>query len=511
MKKMKIFYTLIVVLLCNFNSLAQQADVVWGEKIKTKRMAGIIGGNEKNYYTTHYGKDKQLIFRKYNQSMKLEKEQTIPFELDEKRYFYNKTIFLKNKIVHLISERKKKEKKTYLYASTTDLDLNVIGKTLILDEGEVTSSGGGLFSMQDYNSNAFGITAISPDSTKLLVYREKPTKRNEPTKMSLKVYDSDLTTMLFNKDVDLPIKDRNFNVSEIEIDNYGNIYVLALIYKESKEVKRGQTDSYYKLIAFERGSGKPKQFDFDFQGDDIMTIEIEHGANNTLVCTGFLSDIKKGLLSTSTSNVSDEFFITNIDCSNFSILSKIRTKVKELYPERKKREDYVPYTIRNVYSKPDGSYTVVAEQYKLEVRTATDSRGRSYTTYRYFYCDIACMNVDAAGNLKSISKIPKYQLNADNPSIQSTYYNGNVYIIYEDLARNAQANTDKEIKRSSGSGGSKDGLFLITVLPDGQVKKDLIYDYKQTKIQPYIMFSRKITSNIILLNAKDQIGKIEFK
>ncbi|MCS6796891.1 MAG: hypothetical protein NZ516_13130, partial [Raineya sp.] len=77
--------------------------------------------------------------------------------------------------------------------------------------------------------------------------------------------------------------------------------------------------------------------------------------------------------------------------------------------------------------------------------------------------------------------------------------------------RNLQANNEKEIKRVRGSSMKKSGLFLVTISLDGQVKKDLIYDYNTTNIQPYIRDSKKASSNIILLNAKEQIGKIEFK
>jgi hypothetical protein len=108
--------------------------------------------------------------------------------------------------------------------------------------------------------------------------------------------------------------------------------------------------------------------------------------------------------------------------------------------------------------------------------------------------------------------MPKYQMNAGNPSIISTYYNDKVYIVYEDLEKNAEAENDKETKRSTKSmfsSSSKNALFLMTVAPSGEMKKEVIYSYKESKIRPRILTSMVATKNEIILNADDQIGVLK--
>ena len=103
-------------------------------------------------------------------------------------------------------------------------------------------------------------------------------------------------------------------------------------------------------------------------------------------------------------------------------------------------------------------------------------------------------------------------MNAGNPSILSTYYNDKVYIVYEDLEKNADAEGDKDTKRSTKSlfsSSSRNALFLMTVAPSGEMKKEVIYSYKESKIRPRILTSMVATKNEIILNADDQIGVLK--
>src|SRR5690606_8364567 len=164
---------------------AQQVDLTWAEKIKTRKNVVVLGGLKGNYYTGHADTDNHLACRKYNSNMEMVSEKAVPFELDEKRYSLRQSLFIDNKIVHIIEERKRKEDKYQLLAAFTDLDLNTNDKTLIIDEiteKELTST--------------FGDTYISPDSTKVLVFHEKSGKKKEPSRLSLKVYSSDFKSML---------------------------------------------------------------------------------------------------------------------------------------------------------------------------------------------------------------------------------------------------------------------------------------------------------------------------
>ncbi|MES2812927.1 MAG: hypothetical protein V4670_10700 [Bacteroidota bacterium] len=482
----------IVLLLSIYSTYSQEITLTWAEKIKTKGQASLLGGMNGNYYTTHPDNDNHLVVRKYNQKMELKNEQIVNFNLDEKKYAYMGAYFVKNKIVHFMQETKRKEDRIFLYSGTTDLDLKTSDKVLVLDEGDTDK-------IKSYYS--FGQRRISPDSTKILIYKEYEGKKKEPNTLNFKVYDSNLTTTLLDKAAQLPIKAKNYETENITVDNLGNVYVLANIQKEKAEKVKDQTKFYYKLIVFGI-NGTTKEFDFDYVTKDIESIDLIAGKNNTIICTGFLKTLGKGFLSRNKKTlISDEYFTSTIDCNTLTLKSSKKYELEGLYPEKLKSGDYVPYKVREIFDKEDGGHVVVAEQYKLVIVQTQKS-----TYYRYYYCDIAVIHVNNKSEVVSVSKMPKYQLNASNPSIISTYKNGNTYIIYEDVAKNINAENDKETKRSSGSSGSNDAMFLLTVLPSGEMKKEIIYTYKESKIKPYLGSSRITAPGEILLNANDQIG-----
>lgn len=483
-------------------SHSQNVELRWAEKIKTKGQASVLGGTNNNFYTSHRDNDNHLVLRTYNKEMGLKNEQIVNFNLDEKKYTYTGAYFLKNKIVHFIEETRRKEDKIFLYAGTTDENLKTSDKLLVLDEGDTDM-------IKSYEG--FGQRRISPDSTKILIYKEYQGKKKEPNKLFFKVYDSNLTNTLFDKVAELPIKAKNFSMENVSVDNLGNVYILAKVDKERAEREKDHSKYYYKLVVFGI-KGEVKEFDFDYDTKDIESIDLIAGKNNTLICTGFLKTLGKGFLSSVKKTlISDEMFSVIIDCEKLTMSNSKKYELEGLYPEKMRgSEDYVPYKVREIYDKEDGGFVVVAEQYKVVVRTHTTQYG-TYTTYIYYYCDIATIHINNKSEVVSVSKMPKYQLNTANPSIVSTYKNGYTYIIYEDLAKNINATNDKETKRNKGNSGSEDAVFLLTVAPSGEMKKEIIYTYRDTRIKPFIRSSKVVSPGKILLNANDQIGILTIK
>lgn len=495
---MKLNY-LLLLFVCT-TAVAQNVDLRWAEKIKTKESVSVLGGKDGVYYTRHKDNDNRLICRKYDKSMNMISEKALELDFDSKKKIYAGAYFVNDKIIHFIEEKVRKEDKQYLYGTITDLNLNTRDKIFVLDEAEDKAI-------------TFGIRSISPDSTKILVYNEVKGRKKDPSILNLKVYNNSFSDVIFEKSVSLPIKASKFDMLSVSVDNLGNIYVLAKIYKEKDEREKDQSLYTFKIFSFGKVNGD-KEFDFDYPNRDIESIGLIPGENNTMICTGFLKILNKGLFGKGKKTlISDELFASVIDCKTSTLKSANKFELEGLYPEKpKKSQDYVPYKVKNIFSKPDGGSVLVAEQYKLVVHTHTTPQG-THTTYRYFYCDIAVIHINGKAEVESVSKMPKYQLNAGNPSILATYYNGNTYIIYEDLEKNADVETDKETKRSSKSlfsSDSKNALMLLTVNSKGEMDKEPIYSYKESKIRPRILGSEVVNKNEIILNANDQIGLLKF-
>jgi hypothetical protein len=492
---MKKFLLTLLVLAQIANS--QEITLKWAEKIPTKGYISILGGKGGLYYTTHTNKEDQLIGRSYDSNMNLKNEKNISFNLEDKKYYYGGAYFLKNSILHFITERQKKQDKTFLYSGFSDFNLKTMDKLNVLDEVN-----------DDDKSINFGLRSISPDSTKVLVYHENTGRRKDPNVLVYKVYNSNITDVINEGAASLPIKSKNYSTEEVRVDNIGNVYILAKVIKEKSEKVKGESEYYYKLIVFAKDK-TIKEFDFDYAGNDISYIDIISGKNNTFFCTGFLTNLKGGKKKL----LSDEMFFATLDCNTLKLSESKMLKVPGLYPDEiKKSEDYVPYKIRAIYEKSNGGYSIVAEQYKLVIIRSTTPNGGYRETYIYYYCDIACIQTDKNTNIESITRTPKYQKNAGNPSVISTFKNDKTYIVYEDLTTNLAAENDKKTKRSTKTiftSDSKNSLFLLTVDAEGKPTKEIIYDYKESKIKPRIMSSREINNGEILLNADDQIGVLK--
>lgn len=488
-------YLNLLFFLLTLSAYAQNIELKWAEKIKTKGQVSILGGKGGKYYTSHNDNDKHLICRSYDKNMNFTDEKIVSFNLDSKKYMYRGAYFLNDKIVHFIVDHDRKADKNFLYGSTTDLNLNTSDKTFILDEA-------------DEDDYSFGAISISPDSTKIVVYNEVKGKRKEPSLLNFKVYNAAFKDVLLKKTVELPIKAKNFTTETIGVDNLGNVFVLAKIFKEKEERGKELSNFYYKLVVF-NNDDKPKEFDFDYPNKEIESIDIIPGENNTLICTGFLKILDKGFFSKGKKAlISDEMFTSIIDSKTITLKSANKYELEGLYPEKpKKAEDYTPYKVKNIFYRKDGGSVVVAEQYKLVVTTHTTPQG-SRTTYKYYYCDIAVIHINSKSVVESVSKMPKYQMNSANPSIVSTHFQGTTYIVYEDLLKNAEAENDKETKRATGK-SSKNALFLLSIAPSGEMKKEVIFNYKESKIRPRIMTSRVVGKNEILLNADDQLGLLK--
>ena len=489
----------VLLLLTLVNCFSQEVNLRWAEKVKTKGQVRILGGKNGLYYTTHTDNDDQLIGRTYDKSMNFTNEKIINFNLDEKKYSYVGAYFLDNKILHFISEYKRKEDISLLYTGVSDSKL-ITDKTLKIIDEEIDEN----------KPKLFGARNISPDSTKIVVYHENMGRKKDPNILVYKVYNSDVSEVINEGAASLPIRAKNFSTENINVDNFGNVYILAKVYKEKKEKVKGSSDYFYKLVVFAKDKSV-KEFDFEYADNDISYIDVIAGKDNTFFCTGFLTNLKGGKKKL----ISDEMFFATLDCKTLTLSDSKMLKVPGLYPDKmKKSADYVPYKIREVYEKKNGGYSIVAEQYKLVVRTSTSSTGVTTTRTYYYFCDITCIQTDKQLNVESVSRMPKYQLNAGNPSIISTFKDDVTYVIYEDLAKNINAEDDKKTKRSSKnlfSSNSKNALFLLTIDTKGEIEKEIIYDYKESKITPNILSSKVIGEGYILLNANDQLVFLEIK
>ena len=481
---------IIFLVLQSSHTFSQKTTIKWSERDTKKSELNILGGKNNRYYGYYINRDNELIGSIFNAEMKEISEAKINFNLKEKKYSYLGAYFLKDNITHFIHDNVRKEKKNLHLAAKTDFNLSTPENTLIIDETSVKKS----------NIKEFGLRNISPDSTKIIVFKEVLDNKRKKNKLSFTVYSNSLDQII-NRAIATPnVKSKDYETESVHVDNTGNVYIFSKIERTGKNKKKGYSNLLYKLNVYTI-DGKNKQFDFDFKEKDINDIYF-HIGENRLLCTGFLKDLKG-----KRSDISDELFLISFDKESIEMKDSKILKLKDAYPEKLKVKHKTPYLIRKIYEKSDGGFSIVAEQHKIVL-----VRTKYGVTANYFYCDIICTNINNKLEINKINRIPKYQLNTINPSIKTTFKDDNTYIIYEDQTANidTSSNNEKKLKKSKASKLSNrknHSLFMITAYGNGDYKKEILYKYKDFKIKPTILKAVDLENGKIILSGnKNQLG-----
>jgi len=499
---------ILLIFMCIFPVHAQKFTLKWSEDTKTKGNIQVLGGSKDAIFVLRRPKPQEMYCRKYNYDAHLIEEQAVNFNLeDDQKVSYVGAFFLKDRVAHFLKQHKRKEDLNSFISTSTDFNLKMSSNSKVLEELPDDT-----YTFADYR--------FSKDSTNVLIYSQLSSKRNEPKDLVLKIYDSKFENKLFDKTVQLPVRSKNLQIQDFQIDNFQNTYILARIDKEREEREDNFSLYCYKVFIVSK-SGDIKEIKFDYKQNDIVSISLIPGDDGTFICSGFLRDISKSFFVRRKDVVTNEFFNCIIDCKSGNVKSSQVLELEGLYPEKlRNEEDFVPYVVRSIFNRKDGGYVVVAEQYKLIVIESQrmPMNGGSINpnsirhTERKYYCDVVCININNKSEVETVSRIPKFQLNATNPSILSTYYNDETYIIYEDVEKNIEASDDKEVKRSSKSmfsSDAKNALFIATIRKDGSINKDILFSYKDNSIRPKIELMVNVGKNKIILNAYDTIGVLE--
>ncbi|RZL34305.1 MAG: hypothetical protein EOP00_31835, partial [Pedobacter sp.] len=238
-----------VIISClSFTSSAQDVvNVSWGPVIKSPNKtvtSQIIGSDDEGFYTlrTSYGlfsyNDSPYIERyDSKKSLTYSKQLSVPLPAKSKiKVEYQDIKYLKGQLV-LFSSYLNKETDTYFsFANKVNKDGTVSPDMVELSRMENVSN--------KKNKGFFDFT-LSTDSSKILVFQARPYEKNNTEKFDMKVFDSDLQTVYF-KSIELPVRDKDVDLSNYIVDNEGNTYVLMSVDKAKEEKNSYEQKYFYK-------------------------------------------------------------------------------------------------------------------------------------------------------------------------------------------------------------------------------------------------------------------------
>lgn len=471
--------------ICTIAQLPQtkKVDLTWGEAFKSKNTiySEVLKTEGDVIYVEKFVKGETII-EIIDQNLKTVKEIPVSEEMNGEDLSYEGLVAFQGNFVIMGSLINKKEKTNTLYYST----INKTGSQ---------SNWVKLVSM-DYlkkrKSGDFGYD-ISQDSSKFMLYYNIPFEKKEaPEKFGFLVLDENLE-QIWTKDIELSYNESLFSVTNFEVDDVGNVYILGKEYAAKEDRVKGEANYKFHILSYKNEGLDYK--DFEISLEDKFINDITFGfSNNNITCAGLYSENGKYSVKgtfyvlidsetqktiKSTYKAFEEDFITQ-DWTDKQI-----KKAKKKEAKKDKAIEAYEYDLRDFIIHADGGVTMLAEQYYVRVvtTTTTDANGNTTTrtTYHYYYNDIIIVDISNEGAINWTSKIDKYQHSVNDGGYMSSYAlivtNDKLHMIYNMRAKDVY---EKDEKKELTKAEKKAYLTLfVTVSNNGEVEEEILIDNKQ--------------------------------
>jgi hypothetical protein len=464
-------YRIGFILLLIFSKVAaQDLSFKWSEKVPAKGIIKYCGTSANHFFTSQIQDARTVLLRRFDSALQLKKDDTLV--LTNKNEEYLTSFATDSHFVHVIVQRESRKQTNILLI-----------KTSLQNPLQATTTVVGVFK-DGYRGIVFAY--YSQDKSKLLITNFNFVAKTLSIDRDFVVINTASGNVQFTGNTSI----QGFN-DHIGVTNNGLVWLNAeQIY--SKQIRLLEKTKTQQKIVFISSDNKANEYIIRFDTKYTPGVDIIEGEGSDLYVTGFAydNDSKASRLSES------ELFIYTVDSEKGTVTDSSFTSFSGLYPDgRIKVDDRLPYTLKSIYKRNDGGYTLLAEQYQF-------ISGQYSATFKYN--DLACIQLSKGFKFESVARIPKVQYGTDNPSFLSTVIGDTVYLIYNDLTVNLNAVDDNLSYPSNKQ--SKNALFLVTINKNGKFRKEVIYDYASGKPIPQILSSFVLNSHTMYLAADAQVG-----
>ena len=498
----------------------------WGKEFEAARnstVADIIGYDNTGFYVL---KQKVAIFSGNTLSIdhfdnSLNPAKSIELELTEagKKSYLEQMLHLDGRLLLFTSFPDQKTKNNMLFVQSVDKG-SLMPDSKKKKLAEINYEGN-----SKRNSGSFSFR-ISNDSSKVLIFYSLPYDSNDPEKFGFMVVDKQMN-LLWKKDITLPYRDELFDIETIKVDNYGNAYVLGLLYKDKRKTKRkGEANYQYKVLSYTGNGENANEYSVSLPDRFLTDMQIGIRANKDIVCSGFYSETGKF-------SIRGTFFLS-IDARTKEIKTKsfkefdidfITQNMTERQAEKAKRKEekgqeveLYEYDLDKLIVRSDGGAMLIGEQYYVKTMTYTQYIGGRPTTRTvtyYYYNDIIVVNIDSKGNIEWAIKVPKRQMSVDDGGFYSSYAmainKDKIYFVYNDNPDNLDYTG---VGRVSSASGKNQVVMVAQVNSKGEMtRKPLNAGISDVITRPKVCEQISYSEMILFGQRKktQQFGKITFE
>ena len=419
--------TLVIVLIFTINFLFAQKELSKDYSYTVSEPYKVFDGLKKYFSKNNqtiaikFG-GKEVVIQKFDSEKPAFVSEKSYQEFFPKNYQIESTLKVGNKYYVFYSSWNGDDDKEQLFSVEVDFEKGefMSPKLLFQVNGKVTGTNIGYYVMDKFT------ILQSFDTNKILVqYRKKPEVKRDTKSfdiIGLAAFDTDLKE-ISNKEVKMPYTERRMNNIDYQLDNDGNLYLLAKVFhddsNDDKKSRKDEEANYHiELLTLKVGAKDFLITKFDNKNKFISKLWLFDSPENYLVCGGFYSNGKGDLYD------SDGILAFKID-KNGTIYDNVyhdiplelinqyvsnKTKKKNDKKERDGDEaKFSDLVLKDFIFNKDGSIILVGEQtFVTEIRRQS-MNGFSRSSYIYHFNDILVAKIGTSGELNWMKKIPKKQ------------------------------------------------------------------------------------------------------
>lgn len=513
-----------------------KVTVIDGPENDTKKsvVIGMFGHNDNGYFTLRREK-KSLLIEHLSTSMAVDKS----VELEDQKLGKNDLEFIQAiqmedhfYMMYLLHDDKTEEVVLY-YKVLNPSSLTTEGQPIELAREKFLYEKKFMRGLIFAGFNPFRLLKAE-DETHFLLMTSNPFLEEEGSdiKMKMEVFNSEFKKE-WETDADLGFKSDMFSVTNVTLDDNGDVSIVGVEYKEKLTLKQqrraGKPNYTHHLIRYTELGTKVMSMPIELQGKFITDLRIETAQSGDVVIAGFYSEVGsfsiKGAfylnVDPKTEQIKSEKF-SEFD-SEFITLGLTDREEKKVKKKEAKGEEAEmnEFDMRELILRGDGGATLIAEQYMFYVVTTTTrgANGQTYTTstYHYLYNDIIVISFSGDGDLLWKTKIPKRQHTINDNGAYSSYSlmvtGDKIFFIYNDNPKNLFLGPEETPYNFSAS---KDlAVVIVEVDSDGKATKEMLFTTERgdAMVQPKI--SEQTSANEMIICSQRskifQYSKLIFK
>jgi hypothetical protein len=415
-------------------------------KTKYRTLNDVIEGKDGYVYVFLSNFIKPLKYdysiQKYDLDLNLIK--TVPYEIKHKKedLSYEFSRISKDGQIYLFSEYLNlgsKEHLLYLHKfDKENLTINGAGEKIV----DISYKGHNRFQIGKFS------ISNSQDSTKTLIYYKFPKTNSDYEQFGLIVYDDGMNEM-WRKEVELPVKEKMFELINIEVGNNGNVYILSKEILEEHLNLAKYREHKYNIYEYTIDNSDPKIYELETKDNKFTDIRFILNNEDDLLCSGFystkkdFSKIAEGVFYMKIDNNSRNILVSEFTELNLAVLQSNTDENTENSKDKSYKSDF-KFIVYDLLINNDGGITLVGENYYT-----TEVSTQNGISIVHFNRNIIVINFASNGNILWTQQIPKFQKTGNKHLKYANFgvhkQNEKIYFIYNDNPNNAYISDNDKV------------------------------------------------------------------